>query len=132
NAAAGTPQRERRADDHGETDFGRKLEAVFQIVDQRGFGDVEADAGHRVLEEEAVFGFLDGADVRADELHFVFFENAGVGEFDREVQSRLAADGGQQRKPAPGAQFRLDPQNFFEVRTGERLDVSAVGDLGIG
>ena len=79
----------------GKADLGGEVEAVAQIVDQRGARHVEADARHRVLEEEAIFGFLDGLEFGADQLHAVLVEDARVGEFDGEIERGLAADGGQ-------------------------------------
>ena len=57
----------------------------------------EADLAHRVLEQQPVFGLLDGIDFGADEFDAVFFEHARFGEFDREIQPGLAADRGEQR-----------------------------------
>src|SRR5882724_3415797 len=51
DAAARAAQRERRADDHREADLAGEVEAIFQIVRERGLGDVEADLLHRVLEK---------------------------------------------------------------------------------
>ena len=50
DASAGAAEGEAGADDDGEADFSGELEAVFQIVDQRGFRHVEADALHGVFE----------------------------------------------------------------------------------
>ncbi len=79
DAAAGASEGEAGAADDREADFAGEFDAVFEIADQRGFWDVEADALHGVFEEETVFGFLYGADLRADQLHVVFFEDAAVG-----------------------------------------------------
>ena len=59
---------------------------------------IEADLRHRVFEEQPVFGLLDGLELGADQLHVVFFENAGVGKIDGEIQCGLSANRGQQRK----------------------------------
>ena len=56
----------------------------------------EADLAHRVLEQEAVFGLLDGVDFGADQFDAVFFQHAGFGQFDGEIQGGLSADGGEQ------------------------------------
>ena len=92
--------------------------------------------GHRIFEQQAVFGLLDGAKLRADELHAVLLEHAAVGQLDREVQRGLSADRRQQRKDA-GLAARLQHLGFnaddlFQIGAGERLDVGAVGHLGIG
>ena len=84
------------------------------------------------LKYEAVFGFLDGVDVGADELDVVFFEHAAVRKFDGEIERGLSADGGQNGESGAGRKLALDANNFFEIFAGERLDVSAVGKLGVG
>ena len=77
-----------------------EVEAVAQVVHQRGLRNFEADADHRVFEEQTVLGLLDGFELGADQLDVVAVENAGVGQIDGEIERRLAADGGQQRKLA--------------------------------
>ncbi len=58
-------------------------------------------------------------------MHAVFFEDAAFGKLDGEIQSRLAADGGQQ---GIGTLRRDDG---FEIFFRERLDVGAVGGFGV-
>ena len=125
-------QRERRPDDHREADLAGELEPVFHVVDQRRLGHVEADLLHRVFEEEAVFGLLDGRDVGADQLHVVFFQHAAVGKFDRQIQRGLSADGRQHGKTRARRHLALDADNLFQIFQRERLDISAVGRLRIG
>ena len=95
-------------------------------------GHVEADLLHRVFEEEAVFGFLDGLDIGADEIDVVLVEHAAVGEFDGEVERGLSANGGQNGEACARRHLALDADDLFQILAGERLDVSAVGDLGVG
>src|SRR5229473_2291360 len=132
HASAGAAEGERRAHDHGESDFSGELQAVFQIGYQRGFRHVETDALHGVFEDEAVFGFVDGVDVGADELYVVFLKHAAFGKFDGKIQCGLAADGGQNGESGAGRKLALDADDFFQIFAGERLDVSAVGKLGVG
>ena len=66
-------------------------------VDQLRLRQFEADLPHRVFEEQPVFGFLDGIDLRADQFHAVFIEHAGFGQRHGKIQAGLAADGGKQR-----------------------------------
>jgi hypothetical protein len=66
-------------------------------VDQLRLRRFEADLAHRVFEQQAVFGLLDGVDLGADQLHAVLVEHAGFGQFHREIQAGLSADGGEQR-----------------------------------
>ena len=70
--------------------------------------------------------------LRADQLDVVLFEHAAVGKLDGEVERGLSADGGQNGKARAGRQLALDANDLFQIFAGERLDVSAVGDLGIG
>ena len=126
DAAAGTAHGEAGAEDGGVAVLFAEREATFHVGDKLGKRGFEADFLHRVLEEETIFGLLDGVDFRADEFDAVLFENAGFGEFDREIEGRLAADGGEE---SVGTFFGDD---FFEVLLRERLDVGAVGEVGIG
>ena len=136
DAAAGAAEGEAGADDDGEAELAGEVEAVAEVVDERGAGDVEADADHRVFEEEAVFGLLDGFELGADELDVVAVEDAGVGELDGEVEGGLAADGGQEGELAGGGiggeHFGFEADDFLDVLVGEGLDVGAVGELGVG
>ena len=111
DAAAGAAEREAGADENREAELAGEVEAVAQVVDERGAWHFEADADHRVLEEQAVFGFLDGFELGADELDVESVENTGVGKIDGEVEGGLAADGGKKREftrpcaPCRGAEF---------------------------
>ncbi len=87
---------------------------------------------HRVFEEEAVFGLLDGGDVRADQSRVVLLEDAAVGKFDREVQRGLSANGGQHGESGAGRHLALDADDLFQIFERERLDVGAVGRLRVG
>ncbi len=94
-------------------------------VDELRLRRLEADLAHRIFEEQAVFGLLDGVDLGADQLDAVLIQDAGFGEFDREIQPGLAADGGEQRV----GPFAAD--DLFEVGRGQRLDVGFVGQIRI-
>src|ERR1039458_852662 len=98
DAAAGSAEGKAGTNEDGEPELVGEVEAVAQVVDQRGPGNVKADADHRILEEQAVFSFLDGFELGADQLHVVAVENAGVSEIDGEVESGLAADSRQKRE----------------------------------
>ena len=70
------------------------------VADELRLGHVEADLVHRILEEQTVFGLLDGFELGADQFDAVLFEHAGVGKIDGEVERGLAADGGQNGEDA--------------------------------
>ena len=126
DAAAGAAQSKAGTQDHREADLRREGEAAFDIGDELGRRGFEADLPHGVLEEQTVFGFLDGVDFCADELDAVSVEHAGFGEFDREIQAGLTAHGGEQRVGA------FDADDLFDVLAAERFDVGFVGEIGVG
>ncbi len=95
NAAARATQSEAGPDQHRETELRGKLQAVAQVVHQRRLRNLEADAQHGVLEEQPVLGLLDGLELGADQLDVVLVENPRIGQFDREIERRLSAHGGQ-------------------------------------
>ena len=91
----------------GITDAVGERVAVVDVVHQLRLRRFQADLAHRVFEQQPVFGFLDGFDFRADQLDAVFIEHARFGQLHREVETRLTADGGEQRVGA------LAPDHFF-------------------
>ena len=93
------------------------------IVDQR---NPQAGALHRVAEGLAVLGAVDRVVVGADQLDAVALERAVVVKGLREVERGLAAQRRQQRV----GQLALDDAGDGLGR--ERLDVGAVGELGVG
>ena len=132
DAATGTAERERGTDDDWKANFAGELQSVLKIVHKRGLGNVESDLLHRVFEEESVLGFLDGRDVRANKLRVVLLEHPAVRKLDRKIQRGLAAHGRKNGETRTGREFALETNDFFQVLARERLDISAIGDLGIG
>ncbi len=125
DAAARAAHGETGAQDGGIAVFRGECEAAFDIGDELRVRRFEADLAHRVFEEEAIFGLLDGVDFGADQFNAVAIEDAGFGQFDREVERGLAADRGEQGIRA----FFGD--DLFEVLAAERLDVGAVGQFRV-
>src|SRR5262249_53666371 len=132
HAAAGATEGKAGTNDHRKSDFSRELETVFQIVDQRRFRHIKADALHGILEVKPVFSLLDCIDVRADQLDVVLVEHAVVGKFNREIKGGLPAYRGKNGEARAGRHLALDTNNFFQVFAAQRLDVSAIRRLGIG
>jgi hypothetical protein len=87
---------------------------------------LEPDLLHRLAEAVAVLGLADRVELRADQPHAVALEHARLAERDREVQRGLAAERGQDHV---GALARDDQ---LERLDRHRLDVGALGELGIG
>ncbi len=86
----------------------------------------QADPLHGRLELVARFGLGDHRGVGADHLDAVLLQHAVMVQVHRQVQARLAAEGGQQGVGPLG----LD--HLGDDLPGQRLDVGAVGHLRVG
>ena len=112
----------------------RDLGLVFLAVgalQRRGVGEprarrLEPDLGHRLAEQLAVLGLVDRLGPRADHLDAVFVEHAGAMQAERGVERRLAAHGRQDRV----GPLLLD--DLGDELGRDRLDISCVGDVGVG
>ena len=125
DASARAAQREGGTDDDGVAERrGDSPGFVDRPRDPRE-QDLHADPLHGLLEEEAVLAELHRAYGRAERLDPVLFEDAGLVEGDREVESRLTADGREERvRPL----LRDDGRDGVAI---ERFDVRGVRELGI-
>ena len=119
----GGPDDER---DFREPDLVGECVGLFHGVDDGGGGYRFAEGVHELAELVAVLGLADGPEGGAKQADVVFLKNAGVGEFAREVEAGLSAEGGQE---AFGA---LAGDDALEDGYGEGLDVDGVGDFGVG
>ena len=112
--------------------------AVANVVYQRGARNIEADTRHGVFEEEAIFRFLDGFEAGADHFDVIFFENAGIGKIDGEIEGCLSTYRRQQGEfaramaVAIGHPLALAADDLLCVFRGQWLDISAIGKLRIG
>ena len=123
--AAGSSQRERWADYQRKAQLVAETHGVLGIVDEGRRRHFEANFPAGILEPEAVFGDFDSAQRRANHFHFVFFEDAALGEFHGKIERGLAADCGKQ---SIGLFARDD---FLQIFPGQRLDVGAMGHFGV-
>ncbi len=126
DAAADAAKRKGRADHEREAKRPREIDPFRQAARQPALRHVEADRPHRVLEQLAILGHLDGFDRGADQLDVVLIERARVGKVHGQVERGLAADG-RQHGVGPLA---LDDRRH-EIG-GQRLDVGAIGELRVG
>ena len=146
NAAAGSAQRKAGTNEHRKAELRCKLQAVAQIIYERGFRYIEADAQHGIFEEQPVLGLLDGFELGADQFDVIAVQNPRVGQIDSQVERRLPTDCRQQCKFAgslafdswngdartAGKHLRLDADDLFDVLAGQRLDVCTVGQVRVG
>ena len=121
-------ERERRADDRRQLDLAG-VEAAFDLrnrLDDPRPRHPEPGRLHRLAKRLAVLRPVDRVVVGADQLDPEPLERAVVVQRLRQVERRLAAERRQQRV---GALALDDPG---DVRRQQRLDVGAVGELGVG
>ena len=125
-AAAGAAHRVGGADHDREADLLlHKPLGLLDRVDDAALGRLDAELGHRRLEDLAVLAALDRVEVDADHLHAVLVEDALLRELHREVEARLAAEVRQERVGA------LLGDDLLEAVLVERLDVGGVGHDGV-
>ena len=92
---------------------------------------LQADFGHGLAEQLAVFRLVDGVSGGADHLDVEFFERALAAQRQRAVQRGLAAHGRQQRKAAGNdVAFLLD--DLGDDLRRDRLDIGRIRQLRIG
>ncbi len=125
DAAADAAEGERRADDGGEPRALHDVERLGQGAREPALRRLDADFGHRVAEQQAIFTDLDRVDVRSDELDAMARQDSLRVQLHGEIERRLAADGGQHRVGL------LPGDDRFDRLRRERLDVGAVGRLGV-
>ncbi|OPY89828.1 MAG: hypothetical protein A4E72_00972 [Syntrophus sp. PtaU1.Bin208] len=81
-----------RADDHGIAEFGSDFFRLLHGIGRFALRHVDTQARHGFLEGYPVFAALDGVHLDADDLNAVFFQDSQLGQFRRQVQSRLPAE----------------------------------------
>ena len=123
---AGSAKGKGGADDQGKgADFGRPGTGFFQGVGGGRTGAFQANFGHTVLEELAVFALADGFDLGANEFDLMPLEGARFMEGHGGIEGRLAPQGG---KKGVGLFLREDELDDFR---GDGLDIGPVGKLGV-
>ena len=99
DAAAGAAEREGRPDDGGQADVVERLERLRQRLDLVRARRLQPDLVHRLAEQLAVLGLVDGVGGGADHLDVELVEHAHLAQRQRGVERGLPAHGGQQRVP---------------------------------
>ncbi len=126
DARARSAQRERRANETRKANVIRYRLRFFDRVRDARSGYRQPGGDHRVFELQAIFGQIDRGDLRADQLHVVFIENARAHQIQRQIQRGLPAHGRQDRIGLLGGDDLLDDVGR------QRLDVGRIGEFGIG
>ena len=125
DASAGSSEGERRPNHGWKADAVDDSLGIAHVVDDRAVGRGQPDFLHRLLEEQPVFGHLNGVELCADHLDVVLVEHAVFGKFDRNVQRGLPANGRQNRIGL----FTLD--HLGDKLGSQRLDVSPFGQFRV-
>ena len=124
--AAGAAQRVSRTNHERKADARGKLLGGVHGGDGAAGGDRLPKIQQHTLEGLSILGFADRGQRGAQNANLELLEDAGVGELDRQVQSGLPAEGGQQAiGPLP-----FDDGGDRVNRQG--LDIHAVGNAFIG
>ncbi len=126
DAAAGAAHGEARAQHDRIAEARNDVEGVLDRVGVAAAGSFNAQLGHAVVEQLAIFAALDGVQVAADHLDAVLFQDAALGKLDRGVQARLTAERGKQCVGAFGG------DDLFDEFRGDGLDVGAIGHGRVG
>ena len=123
---AQTAQGEGGSDEDGPTadEFGGRNDLVDGIA-SHGLADGEVDRFADFVEQLTVFRFVDGVQVRTDELHAKTFQGAVVGKFAGDVEGGLSTHAGQKRTRA------LLFQNLGDGGRQQRFNVDDVGHFGV-
>ena len=109
-----------------------RLQRVVQRMGELGARRLQADRLHRLAEQLAVLGLVDGLGSGADHLDAVLLEHAHLAQRQRGVERRLAAHGRQQHQLVvrPGGALLLD--DLRDDLGRDRLDIGGVGELRVG
>jgi hypothetical protein len=126
DAATAAAHGEGGADNGRETQAGLHLLSLLQAVGHGGLGHVQADLAHRLGEQVAVLGLVDGLAGGADHLDAVFLQHPLAHQVQGRIEGGLPTHGGQQGVRA------LFLDDALQGRPVDRLDVDGVGHLRIG
>ena len=132
DAAAGAAEREGGADDRRQADDLQRLQRVDQRVRQLRARRLQADPLHRLAEELAVLGLVDGLGRGADHLDAELLEHAHLAQRQRRVERRLAAHGRQQHQLVVRPRGALLLDDLRDDLRRDRLDIGGVGQLRVG
>ena len=126
DAAAGAAEGEGGADDRREADVLDDVHRLLVVVGQAAARHGEADAFHRLLEQGAVLGLLDGRELGADQLDAVLLQGAVLGHRHRGLSAVWP----------PRVGSSASGRSFSMIRAStsgrDRLDVGAVGEVRVG
>ncbi len=89
------------------------------------------DLGHRLAEEQAILGLVDGMGLGADHLDIELFERAVAEELERGVERGLPAHGWQKRHALARMSRALALDDLGDDFRRDRLDIGRVGQIRV-
>ena len=126
DAATGTTECERGADDDGEANLTHDPLGILEGMGDVRTRDLETDVGHCLGEELTVLPRANGLQVAPDDLDAKALEHARLAERDGAVERRLATHVGKERVRPLALDHACDGVH------GDGLNVGAVGRLRVG
>ena len=125
-AAAGAAQGKGGTQHHGVADFLGGFQALVHGIGDDGGQDRLAQLLAQLLEQFPVLGLADGVAGSTQHFHATLLENAHLFQFHGQVQTRLAADAGNQGVGP------LHPDNAGGVLRRQGFHIDLVGNGGVG
>ena len=125
NATASAAQRIACSNDSWQPDFPLSVSRLLHVSYSAAARNIQANRNHRLLERFAAFRLGNHIFTRADHLDAQLIEDSPPGQIHRRVQTGLPAQCWQQ---CVGS-FLFD--DFLHVLPGDRLNVCAVGRVGV-
>src|SRR5208283_828108 len=99
---------------------------LVEVVGQATTGTFQADLLDASPEQRAIFGLANGLSAGPDQDAAMASERARLVQRHADIQAGLPAQGRQHRV------WLFDSENLLNGLGGDRLDVGAIGDLGVG
>ena len=126
DAAAGAAHGKGGAHDDGVADDLGKVQRVVQVLHDLGGDDGLVQLFHRVLEQLAILGTVNGVGLAGEQAHAAAIQKAAARQLHRQVQAGLTAEVGQD-----GVGLFFFDDALDDLRR-QRLDVDMVGNVGVG
>ncbi len=131
DAAAGSAKREGRPDDRGQLHIIEGGLHLRKIVGEHGARRGQPDFPHRLAEEQAILGLVDGLGLRPDHLHLEAVERPVARQPERSIERGLSAHGGQKRHPLARVLPLLALDHLGDHVRRDRLDIGGVRQIRV-
>ena len=131
DTAARAAKREGRPDDGRKLDVVERVLRLGEVLGQLRARGRKPDLGHRLAEQQAILGLVDGMGLGADHLDVELFERAVAEELERGVERGLPAHGWQKRHAFARMSRALALDDLGDDFRRDRLDIGRVGQIRV-